>query len=214
MYNFNEPTEGNTEYTRINPADTIGHLMLVWAVGYIDHSPTQYSQPGRNSDVIVVDVVDLDQIGENGQPGLLGRSVWWRQGRLIGSLKDKVGDPNPVLARMMTGVPTKGKPPFLLKSASTDAAAVQRANAWFGANPGFKPEPYVPRVEETQDNSVQYAQESLQSFQPPAGPPAQQALSPEHQQALRNVYLESLAQRGATLPPPYPGSPQDEQPPY
>ena len=208
MYSFNEPSEGSTEYTRINPADTIGHLMLVWAVGYIEHSPTQYTKPGKNSDVIVVDVIDLDQVGENGSPGLIGRSVWWRQGRLIGSLKDKVGDPNPVLARMMTGVPTKGKPPFLLKSASSDAMAVQRANMWFQANPGFKPEPYVPQVEETVENTQQYTQTPMETFQPAVG----QVVGPEHQAALRNVYLESLAQRGGTLPPPAPQ--QDEEPPF
>lgn len=206
MYTFNEPTESSGG-TRINPADTIGHLMLVWAVGYIEHSPTQFTKPDKLSDVIVVDVVDLDQVDEKGMPGLLGRSVWWRQGRLIQSLKDKVGDPNPVLARMLTGVPTQGKPPFILKSASSDAAAVQRANAWFAANPGFKPEPWVSRPVEApaEEPKDPWGEENLAPFTPPG---------PEHQAGLRSAYLESLAQRGGTLPPPYPGSPQDEQPPY
>ncbi len=117
----------------------IGHLLMVWAVGYIDHSPTKYSQPGKNSDVVVVDVVDLDQADENGWAGLVVRSCWWRNARLIGLMKGRIGRPKPVLARMGLGVATMGKPPYELHFAADDADAVQRATAWFAAHPDFKP---------------------------------------------------------------------------
>ncbi len=85
---FGEPEE--TGGLRLNPKDIINHLLMVWACDYIPHSPTQFTQPGKPSDVIVVDVVDLDQMGEDGRPGLLARKCWWRQAQLIQSLKGRI----------------------------------------------------------------------------------------------------------------------------
>lgn len=139
---------------RLNPADCIdhtcpsmgmqqctclGHLLLVWAVGYIDHSPTKFSQPGKKSDVVVVDVVDLDQADQDGYAGLLVRGAWWRNARLIGLLKSRIGRPKPILAWMGLGMATQGKPPYELHFASGDESAVARATAWMAGHPDFKP---------------------------------------------------------------------------
>lgn len=135
---FEEPEEGSG--IRINPSDVLGHLLLVWAVEYKDHVPTRFTTPDKKSDVIVVDMVDLDLEGEDGGDGYLARRQWWRQGKLIQVLKTKVGRPNPMLAVMSKGTGSQGfQAPFVLISASQDPQAVQRANQWFQKHPDFKP---------------------------------------------------------------------------
>lgn len=143
---FLEPGE-DFSGLRINPRDVLNHLLLIWVVEYLPHKPTQFSRPDKPSDVIVVDVVDLDdQDPDTGQPGLLARHVWWRQARLIQKLKGQVGNPNPLLARIGKGSAAQGyNAPFVLNSASKDAAAQQQAMEWFARNPGFTPSvPFEP----------------------------------------------------------------------
>src|SRR5918994_4846332 len=91
---------GTDNGVRLSPDKVIGHLLMVWTVEYIPHSPTKFTQPGKPSDVIVVDVVDLDLPDENGHQGLVARRSWWRQSRLIRDLKSRVGRPNPILVRV------------------------------------------------------------------------------------------------------------------
>lgn len=191
---------------RLNPADCIdhvtscngnycncvGHLLLVWAVGYIAHSPTKYSQPGKNSDVVVVDVVDLDLADENGYAGKVVRSVWWRNARLIGLMKGRIGRERPVLARMALGTATMGKPPYELRFADKEEQAVTRATAWFAAHPDFKPtapqghNPEAARIE--------------------AEPPVQRQLSQLEQLAAAAVRRDPHQQilRETVTPPPPP----------
>lgn len=137
---FEEPGE---EFTgvRINPRDCLNHLLLIWVIEYLPHKPTQYSRPDKPSDVIVVDVVDLDDIDpETKQKGLLARHVWWRQAKLIQSLRPRVGSPNPLLARMGKGGASQGyNAPFVLNSASKDPMAQKQAVEWYTRNPGFRP---------------------------------------------------------------------------
>ena len=134
---FNEPDVSG----RLNPRDVIGHLLMVWPVDYIEHSPTKYSKAGQASDVIVVDVVDLDDVDEGtGLPGKLCRSVWWRPGNLIKALKKQVGTKDPYLAWMNQGGASQGmNAPFILTSATADPKAVERAEAWLAAYPDFRP---------------------------------------------------------------------------
>jgi len=144
MPQFSEPGE-DFSGVRINPADAIGHLLLVWVVEYIAHSPTRHTRADKPSDVIVVDVVDLDvEDPGTGQPGFLARHSWWRQSKLIQSLRPRVGDPNPLLAYMSKGGANPGfNAPFILTSATKEPAAQQRALEWLGRNPGFIPsEPF------------------------------------------------------------------------
>lgn len=136
---FAEPEE--TGGNRCYPKDVVNHLLLVWAIDYIEHSPTQFSRPDKPSDVIIVDVVDLDQVDEDtGQPGRLARKAWWRQARLIQSLKPNLKQEDPMLVRMTKGLGSKGmNAPFELVSQTGDPACVNRATAWFAANSDFTP---------------------------------------------------------------------------
>jgi hypothetical protein len=122
-----------------NPKDVVGYLLIVWAVDYIEHSPTRFTQADQKADVILVDAVDLDQEDTDGTPGLITRKNWWRQARLIMALKEKIGRPNPTLCRVSKGVPTRGMPPYVLEDMSGSPADVQRASVWMQAHPNFKP---------------------------------------------------------------------------
>ena len=141
---LDEPDE--TGGARLYPKEIVNHLLLVWAIEYIEHSPTKftkYDDEGKATtpcDAVIVDVVDLDQYDENGEAGLLARKTWWRQGRLIGVLKPRVGKPNPILVRMQRGGAAQGQSaPFEIVSMSADPASVARANKWYAANPSFTP---------------------------------------------------------------------------
>lgn len=187
MEDFDEPSQ---EFTgvRINPRDCLGHLLLIWVVEYLPHKPTQYSRPDKPSDVIVVDVVDLDEKDpDTGDQGLLYRHVWWRQAKLIQSLKGRVG--KRLLAYMGKGGASQGyNAPFVLTSATSEPAAVHRAQEWLEKNPGFVPsqpfesEPQVevetspvkepPRQETLLERMARSAQEGANRLptQPPAPP--------------------------------------------
>ncbi len=122
------------------PNNLLGHLLLVWAVDYIPHSPTKYSRPDKPSDVIVVDVVDLDA-------GAIGTQSWWRQGRLIRDLKPKLGKKNPVLVVLQRDIASQGGEAAYTMAPMTDnPQAVAKANAWFQANPGFTPSSPMPQA--------------------------------------------------------------------
>jgi hypothetical protein len=141
---LDEPDE--TGGARLYPKEIVNHLLLVWAIEYIEYSPTKftkYDDEGKAvtpCDAVIVDVVDLDQYDEDGEAGLLARKTWWRQGRLIGMLKPRVGKPNPILVRMQRGGAAQGQSaPFEIVSMSADPASVARANKWYSANPSFTP---------------------------------------------------------------------------
>ena len=145
---FAEPETAGGPY----PKDLVGHLLMVWPVDYIDDAPSKFSRPGAQSDVIVVDLVDLDTVDEyTKQQGQLSRQCWWRPGRLIGSLKRRLGSKDPVLAWMQMGTASKGmNAPYELVSATGDPASVARAQAWLEANPDFEPTNYVETHEQVQ----------------------------------------------------------------
>lgn len=215
---FAEPEE--TGGLRLNPKDILNHLLMVWAVDYIAHSPTQYSRPDKPSDVIVVDVVDLDQVDPNGQPGLLARRCWWRQAQLIQSLKAKIGQKDPVLARMGKGTGTLGRAaPYQLFSATADGPSVQRANTWLNGHADFVPgdsaavpvtvfeQPTVWTPASGLPPSHWDAPESSYMGRPPGLPPATPpAQRPETQ-------LERMA-RLAQEQRNHHGDPQPDTPPY
>ena len=145
---FAEPETAGGPY----PKDLVGHLLMVWPVDYIDDAPSKFSRPGAQSDVIVVDLVDLDTVDEyTKELGQLSRQAWWRPGRLIGSLKRRLGSKDPVLAWMQMGTASKGmNAPYELVSATGDPASVARAQAWLEANPDFEPTNYVETHEQVQ----------------------------------------------------------------
>jgi len=137
MSQFDEPEE--VTGLRLNPADIIGHVLLVWAIDYKEHSPTRFSTPDKKSDVIVVDLVDLDLYDEDDREGLLARRQWWRQGRLIQTLRGKIGSTRPMLVMMDKGTGTQGyAAPYVLTSVSSDPVMVTRANDWFARHPNHQ----------------------------------------------------------------------------
>lgn len=179
---FSDPEE--TGGIRLNPRDIVGHLLLVWVVDYVAHSPTQYSRPDKPSDVIIVDVVDLDQVDEFGRPGLLARKAWWRQAQLIQSLKPRVGEKSPVLAKMDKGGAAMGRTaPFVLTNMKGDQQSVARAQAWAAANPGFTAStpnqvPTAPVQDPwNQGTSVDPGSYDSQQQLPPPRPVTQQELT-------------------------------------
>lgn len=136
---IDEPEELNTG-TKLYPKDIINHTVLVWAIEYIAHSPTQFndgSDPKKPCDVVVVDLIDLDQVSDEGSPGLVSRGSWWRQGRLIQRLKPRVGKPNPLIGRITKGLGPNGA--FELMDLSADEKALARARNWWAINGGFTP---------------------------------------------------------------------------
>jgi hypothetical protein len=197
MEDFDEPSQ---EFTgvRINPRDALGHLLLIWVIEYLPHKPTQFTRPDKPSDVIVVDVVDLDEKDpDTGEQGLLARHVWWRQAKLIQSLKSRIGG-KPMLAYMAKGGASQGfNAPYVLNSATGEPAAVARAKEWMARNAAF-----VPSTPFEADSSQ--VSEVASSEQGPAEPPRQETLL---ERMARN------AQEGANRLP-RPPAPQQEQAPF
>lgn len=134
-YDVDEPEQRGGAY--LDPKVVIGHLLAVWAVRYIEHSPTVNTKPGQKSDVVVVDGVDLDQLNDQGEEGLIVRGSWWRQSRLIMLLKNRVGMENPVLIRITKGAGFTS--PYEPVSQRSDPAAMTRFRQWAERNPDFVP---------------------------------------------------------------------------
>jgi hypothetical protein len=198
---FDEPEPSGG--VRLYPAQLIGHLLMVWACEYIPHSRAKYTVPGKLSDVIVVDLVDLDAMDDNGQPGLLCRKQWWRAAQLIAGLRPRLGAVNPILAHMGQGVATMGNPPYVLNSATSNPQAVARANAWLAAHPDFAPsKPYEPPPDEG-SHWDQPEQREQPAWSVPQGG-----------QATETV-LERMARKAQEAPRSMPPSrPGQDDPPY
>lgn len=179
-FDTSEPTPAQDgDSARLYPNALIGHLLLVWAIEYVADSPTKFSQPGKPSDVVIVDVVDLDMIDPmTNQPGLVARRNWWRQARLIQELKPSIGNMNPKLCTMGKGQATRGQAPYVLQAMHTQAIAVQRANAWRQANLGFTPS--IPT-----------------GHNPPVDNPV-----PQQETELERMARQTMMAQGAPLPPP------------
>lgn len=205
-WNTDQEDQGSGE--RLNPRDIVNHLVIVWPIDYIAHSPTRHSRPDKPSDVIVVDVVDLDLPDDNGYQGKLIRKAWWRQSRLIQKLKTRIGTRNLYVVVRDTSNPGMNSP-FDLVNVLTEATHLARAEAWLRAHPDF-----VPSVVGTAEMNASLKGIEDQLARTP------QSLSP----APEKSYLERLAEqaeRGAArtgsapMPPPVPPPPpQSDTPPY
>lgn len=185
-----------TNGDRCQPKDCVGHLLLVWSKEYVAHSPTVYTLPGKQSDLIVVDIVNLDEADERGYQGKVYEGSWWRQGRLIRDLRPRIGRAAPMVARMGVGVATKGLPPFELTiDYSPDAR--QRATAWLEAHPDFRP---------NRDAAMEIIPQT-----PPRQPSQLEALAQRQAGALRTA----MTPPPPPPPPPPPARPaQTEEPPF
>ena len=220
---LDEPDEAGG--VRLYPKDILNHLLLVWVIEYIEHSPTKFTKYGDDGkptspcDAIIVDVVDLDQYDENGVAGLLGRKTWWRQGRLIGVLKPRVGKQNPILVRMGKGGASQGmNAPFEITTMSGDPASVARANNWYAANPNFTPS----AVYVAEDRAVPAAEEPQRSMPlPPARPTetpleaqARSSLNPTGESVLNPAQSEVMARLRRMSSGPQFGAPGDADIPF
>jgi hypothetical protein len=201
---------------RLNPADCVNHLLMVWAVDYIKHSPTKFSQPGKPSDVIVVDVVDLDLEDDSGQPGLVVRRAWWRPGKLIQSLRGKIGRPTPVLARMGKGSAGVGmQAPYVLVPATKDAESVKLAEAWLAAHPEFVPSESLEDVDEkaVETLSSGFGQATQAPSSPGALPPP--PVPPGHMETVLERMARQAADSKKRMAAWGGGSPpQEDKPPF
>lgn len=190
---------------RLLPDQCIGHLLMIWCTGYIEHSPTMYSVAGKNSDLVVVDVVDLDLADDNGYQGRLFTQCWWRNGRLIKDLKIRIGRAKPYLAWMRLGIPTMGKPPYELELATGDEAAVARARAWMQGHPEF-----IPTAARAGASQATVTAQTTRAEQPVVRQKSQLELMAERQTAV----LQRIDAKSALpLPPPAPPA-QTEEPPF
>lgn len=188
-----------------NPAELLNHLLLVWAVDYIEHAPTRFSQPGKKSDVIVVDIVDLDlRDATTQQAGAIFRKAWWRNAFLIRDLKGSLGALNPKLCAIGKGVATTGLPPYVLIPMHNDPMSRQRADAWRQTNLGFTPSlregqaPPPPQTVSREETPLERMARMASTGQ--ANPPAQG-------QVLTGYMQDQPVQNSQLQRPPLPKDP-------
>lgn len=207
-WSYDEAEQQQQEVDRgpsIKPGDeTVNHLMLIWTVGYNPDAPTQYTQPGKVQDCVYVDVVDLDQRDEHGQPGLLARRQWWFPGFLVGFLKTRVGKPDPVLAYLTRGTATKGKPPYQLVPAHSLPQARDRANEWRSRHQDFVPGQQEMKFDPSISTPVQTS----------AVPPELAALQAQQAPVTTMSMLEQLAEQSRRAAERLQSPPQSERPPF
>lgn len=190
------------EWERVNeatgdfarPEKLENHLVIVWALGYVPHIQTKFTTQGKKSDAVSCDIVDLDDVDQNGMPGKVYRNSNMMQGKLIAQLKNMIG--TKCLGVFQRGVPSNGmNAPWILTDLSGDVNARARANAWLAANPftpsrftlPAAPPPPPPAATEPygwpagaqpqrppQPQAPQYPPQQPQYGYPPQAPPAYQ----------------------------------------
>jgi hypothetical protein len=135
---FDEEENQDASYgPRLYEKMLVGHLLLVWAVKYIEPGKAG-SQFKADADAISVDVVDLTDIDpETGEPPV-SMGVWWRGGGIIATLKNRVGREHPMLAYMATEPSGKGNPKYILVQAHTDTWARVQGTTWMEKHPDFR----------------------------------------------------------------------------
>jgi hypothetical protein len=141
---WGRPAETGGEF--VKPAQLAGHLVILFPIGYIPFIQTRFSgQSNKPSDGIVVDVVDLDDKDEYGNPGKLYRHNTFMQAQLIASLKSQIG--SKILGTIGQGTARNGmNQPWVVIDMSGDETARQRGSAWIAANPHFRPSSFTPRA--------------------------------------------------------------------
>lgn len=138
----NAPREGDTEKERFYPKNLVGHSVMLWVNDHIQEVPGAANQDAP--DGLDVSVVDLGPYGDpNAQWGWVGVHVIWQANSLIGKLKNRVGNPNPIVIYVGKGTPAqKGwQAPFVLTDVSQDPQVRGKAEAWMNQNPAFAPNP-------------------------------------------------------------------------
>lgn len=133
---WGQPTEVGGEF--IKPKDLRNHLLIVFPIGYVPHIQTRFSSPDKKSDAITVDVIDLDEKDEYGNPGKVYRNSNWMQSQLIVGLRSLIG--SKALGRIDLGMSRNGmNAPWVFNSAADDPTARERAAEWLRQHPLFQP---------------------------------------------------------------------------
>lgn len=223
------PSAMTGEYFNLPKAK--GHLVAIFPRGYKPFKQTKFTVQGKQSDAINCDVIDLDEIGEDGLEGKLYRNVDLMQARLIQALKPMID--GKVLGRIAQEPSAMGNPAWVLHPA--DADGIARANIWRESHPNFVPSTFSYSPPELQQPPVQQAppQQQPQQWQPvpqqqtnwptvqpqwnpPPPPPQQPPLDhwgqpqgPPPQWAVSN---DSYQQAPPPPPPPPPAYPQGPPP--
>lgn len=196
---WDEVVETTGEFVRVS--DLAGHLVIMFPIGYIPHIQTMNTRPDKPSDAICCDVIDLDVVGDDGQPGKLFRSNNFMQTKLILGLRPKIG--GRVLGRVGQQPSTKPgrNPAWILASATQDPEAVARANAWLTAHPNYVPTEFVA-PQQRQSQPPQSQPQSAQGYQAPATtyPGPQQPVMVPYQGASHPVMQQAVTQQ---VPPEY-----------
>jgi hypothetical protein len=213
--NWGTVVAGSGDYARVQ--QLAGHLIIVFPLGYIEHNVTKFTVPGKKSDVIVCDIVDLDDVDETGAPGKIYRTAWWRSAQLIMSLRPLIG--KRILGRVVQGVPKNGmNPPWIISDATTDQIALDRAKAWGQAHTNFALSTFTPppivveaRPSYGQPPQQPYAQTGYQA------PQQQQQQYPQQQYAPpappQQGYASPAGHGYGPTQPPQPQYPPQQPPP-
>lgn len=111
----------NTEQPKV--ADLAGALLIITPVEYKTGIPTVHGE----AEAVEVNIINLDT--NKAHDGLL-----WFNVALRNALKNKIGQK--VLARIGQGTAKPGKSaPWILLDASSDATAIEKANAYLAGTP-------------------------------------------------------------------------------
>ena len=197
-----EPT---AEYAR--PEKLEGHLIIVFPLGYIEHMQTKFTVPGKKSDAICCDIIDLDDVDESGQPGKVYRTSNLMQAQLIVGLRPFIG--RKTIVRIGKGAAKNGmNPPWTAVDAVPEPGAVERADAWMAAHPSFNKSPFTPRTEVAPPVQPVWNQPAQQGFQAqpqqyqpaPQVPSQQYAQAPYGQQAPVQQFQPAPQQQYAQAP--------------
>lgn len=180
--------EAAGEFAR--PEVLAGHLVIVWPLGYVPHIQTKFTTPGKKSDAICCDIVDLDALDQHEAPGKVYRLSNLMQGKLIAALKNVVG--TKVLGVIEKGIPTNGmNAPWVLTDVSANPQARERATAWLARHPDFRPSTFTA---------------------PAAPPPPPPAPAPQQYQQPQQGGWQQPPQAWPQQPPQQYGSGQYTQP--
>lgn len=189
----------NGEYARMDALT--GHLLVIFPIGYIEHSQTRFTTPGKKSDVIICDIIDLDDADENGIPGKLYRTQWWRGAVLIAGLRPRIG--SKILGRLGKGIAKNGmNQPWVVTDMVSDEDCLNRARAWGRAHDNFEPSQFQPPVPMAPQD--QYYPPQGQQPQPQS--PQQQSYPAQRQQP-------QYPPQGQQPQYPAPQPPQPQYPP-
>jgi hypothetical protein len=135
----------------VKVADLAGQLLIITPVEYKTGIQTVHGE----ADAVEVNIVNLDKGSEH-------NNVLFFNVALKNALKTKIGQK--VLARIGQGKASPGKSaPWILVDATSDAAAIAKANAYLGAAPSTPAAPAVAAAVGLDDPKVAALLAALQA---------------------------------------------------